>query len=225
VLPQLHFEGRVMLRFDCLVLAAGLLAAAAPAAAGVAVGVQGGVGFASLSGDVPANTSYARQAGAIAGGVFEFDITHDVRVSLQPRYARRGTQLRVATEDDTQRDSTTVEMDYVSVPILAKIKAGRTYVTSGVDLGFPTQVTLRDTGGETDASDLVADFDLGVEFGFGVEFALQRSIVNVELRYVQSLLDLADFESSTATGSLPVRFRSTAFELLVGVMLPFGGSR
>jgi hypothetical protein len=71
----------------------------------------------------------------------------------------------------------------------------------------------------------VSDFDLGVEFGFGVEFALQRSIVNVELRYVQSLLDLADFDSSTASGSLPVRFRSTAFELLVGVMLPFGGSR
>lgn len=214
-----------MLRFFCFVLGAAMLAAAVPVAAGVGVGVQGGVGFTSLSGDAPANTSYARQAGAIAGVVFEFEVAHDVRVSVQPRYARRGTQLQVAARDDTQRDSTTVEMDYVSVPILAKIMAGRTYVTSGVDLGFPTQVTLRDAGGETDGSDLVRDFDLGVEFGFGVEFALQRSIVNVEIRYVQSLLDLADFETGTASGALPVRFRSTAFELLLGVMLPLGGSR
>ncbi len=200
---------------------------ASPADAGVSIGVQGGVSFSDLSGDAPANTSYGKSAGAVAGGILELDVAREVRLSLQPRFVQRGTRILVAQDDGTSLDSVQVRLDYLSVPILAKIMAGsrRTFVTGGFDLGFPLQVTLDDGVQEQDAGHLVRDFDLAVEVGFGVVFPVHRSSLNLELRYTQSLLNVADFEKEESGGALPVRFRSTSVELVVGFLLPLGGTR
>ena len=76
---------------------------------------------------------------------------------------------------------------------------------------------------ETDLSQVLNDVDLSVIFGVGWMIPVGRPAVTIELRYNQSLSNL----NSTATipGNLPARFRSSGFQLLVGVLLPLGGGR
>lgn len=73
-----------------------------------------------------------------------------------------------------------------------------------------------------DVKDALTDFDLAVIFGVGRMFPVGRPRITAEIRYSQSLFNLA----GDATGQdLPVRFRASGFQLLAGVLLPLGGRR
>lgn len=210
-------------------IVAAVLASVGPsaAAAQVSVGAVLGVSRTGLSGDKPDNTSFSTRTGPIAGLVLEIPVAKDVAIVFQPGYRQSGTNIgfQVPAQEEPV-DSLSARLDYFSLPILLKVitNGGRWYVTSGVDLGFLTSATLSTVSGaqENDIKDTLTDFDLAVIFGVGRMFPVGRPRITAEIRYSQSLLNLA----GDSTGQdLPARFRASGFQLLAGVLLPLGGRR
>jgi hypothetical protein len=193
----------------------------------VSIGAVLGVSRTGLSGDKPNKTSYSTRAGPIAGLVLEIPVAKNVAIVFQPGYRQSGANIAFDVPGQEEPvDSLSLRLDYVSLPILLKVitDGGRWYVTSGVDLGWLTSATLSTVSGsqETDVKDALNDFDLAVIFGVGRMFPVGRPRITAEIRYSQSLANLA----GDSTGQdLPARFRASGFQLLAGVLLPLGGQR
>jgi len=210
-----------------IVTAALMSAGANAAAAQISVGAVLGVNRTGLSGDKPDGTSFSTSAGPIAGLILEIPVAKGVAIVLQPGYRQSGANIGFQVPDQEEPvDSLRFRMDYFSIPILLKVitDGGRWYVTSGVDLGLLTSATLSTVSGsqEMDVKDALTDVDLAVIFGVGRMFPVGRPRITAEIRYSQSLFNLAG--DSTAQ-DLPVRFRASGFQLLAGVLLPLGGRR
>lgn len=195
-------------------------------AAAQTLGVVGGLNLSSIKGDAPEQVKWGGKTGLILGLVGEFRLAQDVHLLLQPTLTTRGSSLGVTVEGQEEPvDSGSVSLDYLTLPVLVKVMAGngRTFVTSGLDFGILTGATLEKGDNEEDVKDRVEDFDVAVNFGFGGVVFSGRPNVSLELRYSQSLLNLAN--STTTEEALPVRFRSSGFQLIAGVLLPLGGAR
>lgn len=210
-----------------IVTAALVSAGTSAAVAQISVGAVLGVNRTGLSGDKPDNTSYSTSAGLIAGLVLEIPVAKSVAIVFQPGYRQSGANIGFQVPDqDEPVDSLSLRLDYFSLPILLKVitDGGRWYVTSGVDLGLLTSATLSTVSGsqEMDVKDALSDVDLAVIFGVGRMFPVGRPRITAEIRYSQSLFNLA----GDSTGQdLPARFRASGFQLLAGVLLPLGGQR
>ena len=199
-----------------------------PAMAQPTFGFWGGLNRASLRGDAPENASYGTRLGLSAGVVGEFNLTKDVKLSLQPAYFQRGSTIAFEVPDeDVPRDSLQVKLDYYSLPVLLKVVSGngKTYVTSGFDFGILSQAELSNLNKDEPAQDiqrLFQDFDVAVNFGFGVMLPLGSPLLNLELRYSQSLNNLSKSEENPEASALPERFRSAGLQLMAGLLWPLG---
>jgi hypothetical protein len=211
-----------MMRHVTLVLFL-LTLVAAQASADGAIGIYGGLNNAKLSGDTPPNTSYGGKTGLVFGVMGEFRIAKDVMLGLHPMYIQKGATptIKPVTEDGDPIEND-LSMDYVSLPVLVKIESGNgvTYVTGGLDLAFLMDASLTTSQGESDVQDLLQDIDLSMVFGFGAKIPLGAPLLTLEFRYAQSLLNVADM--AVGQQDLPVRFRSSGFQLLAGLILPLG---
>lgn len=210
-----------------IVVAATLLVALAapPALAGGAIGILGGINRANLSGDTPPHTSYNTRTGLALGVVGEVGLATDVLLQLTPMYVERGTKLERAS-DSAEGDSEIhdLALDYFSLPVLIKLLLGNgvTYVCGGLDLAFLLNAEIAEDGNNTDVSRVVQDTDLGAVFAFGVQFDLGAPQLALEARYTQSILNVAAGDAGEDESDVPVRFRSTGLQLLVGLLLPLG---
>ena len=213
-------------RLRILALAA-LLAGLAPGAVDAqAIGVITGLNLGSIKGDAPDNVKWGGKTGFVLGVAGQLRLADDVDLLVQPTLTNRGGSLGVEVEGmEEPVDSGALALSYFTVPVLIKVHAGhrRTFVTSGLDFGFLTSATLEEGTDETDVKDRLENFDVAVNFGFGGVVFTGKPHVTLELRYSQSLLNLAN--ESTLQDALPVRFRSSGFQLLAGVLLPLGGAR
>jgi len=190
------------------------------------LGVQGGVNMSGLNGDRPSNVSFGKRTGAIVGAVGELRIAEDVWLSVQPMFMQRGTTSQIAVPGEPEKqDGPTAEFDYLGVPLLVKIVAnnGRTYVTGGINLGFLLDAKLVAQDATEDMKDQLNAFDVAADIGFGLMVPIGRPILAFELRYEQSVLNLADAGREEGDDFLPVRFRSSGFQLLAGIQWPLGG--
>jgi len=211
-----------MMRHITLVLLF-LTLVAAQASADGAIGIYGGLNNAKLSGDTPSNTSYGGKTGLVFGVMGEFRIAKDVMLGLHPMYIQKGATPTIAPiTDDGDPIENDLSMDYFSLPVLVKIESGNgvTYVTGGLDLAFLMDASLTTPLGESDVKDLLQDIDLSMVFGFGAKIPLGAPLLTLEFRYNQSLLNVADMELGQQ--DLPVRFRSSGFQFLAGLILPLG---
>jgi len=177
-----------------------------------------------LSGDVPDAGAYTSKTGFSVGLVGEYALTDDIRLSLQPSYARRGTGVAFDVNAEELRDSLDLALDYVSVPILARflVPGSIWFVNGGLDLGFLLKASLENTPANrtTDVKHYVTSVDLAMLFGVGAAFDLRPVSLSLELRYTQSLLNAgASDDLATQVGMTP-RFRCSGFQFLVGALLP-----
>jgi hypothetical protein len=190
-----------------------------------AVGFFGGLNMGNLSGDSLPNTSYKGRTGLVVGVMGEFRIAKDVMLGLHPMYVQKGSTPTISpvTEDGDPIEND-LRLDYLSVPVLAKIESGNgvTYVTGGLDLAFLMDASLTTSQGESDVKDLLQDIDLSMVFGFGAKIPLGAPLLTLEFRYTQSLLNVADIQGGEYKRGLPVRFRSSGFQLLAGLVFPLG---
>ena len=201
------------------------IAGSAPAQTNL--GVVLGVSSSSLSGDTPSNGTYTKKSSPIVGLSAEFGIGDGLYLIMQPQYLTRGTGVAFAVEDQEEpRDSLTLSLSYVSVPMGLKVVSGsgRYYVSSVLDLGILTSATLDNGSSEEDVKGDVEPLDLAVGLGVGGQFSIGRRPMTIELRYSQSLLNLPSEASQVgAGGAFPTRFRVSGLQLVAGLYFGLGG--
>jgi hypothetical protein len=191
------------------------------------LGALGGLNSTKLSGDIPSKTSYTSHKGLILGAVIDRRLTEDAWLSFQPRYQQNGTKSEVAVEGSS--DTTPgpeILLDYVSLPVLLRIYANnqKTYVVGGFNVGYLIRGDFIDVDGTiTDYKDLFRSTELSMDFGFGVMLPYRGTLVNIELRYEQGLLNLASNNEDGEDSNLPTRLRQSGLEFLVGVQWSLGG--
>jgi hypothetical protein len=204
-----------------------LLLVPGTAAAEGAIGFFGGLNRSNLSGDALPKTSYTPRLGAAAGALGEFNLTEDVRLSFQPMFIQRGSGIAFSVPNQKEeRDSLDLRLNYITLPVLVKIISGneKTYATGGLNLGYLVSAEITGGGEDQDMSDALNRIDLAADFGFGVMLPIGSPLLTMELRYEQSMLNIANPEADSSGDVLPVRFRSTNFVFLVGLLFPLGGS-
>ena len=206
-------------RLFVLVLAAALLAGAAPARA-ASIGAQLGVDRSGVAGDTPPNSQYVDEYGLVAGLQGEIGFAHDLLLSLQPSFVQKRSSVQTATTrsgDPIERD---LAFDYISVPLLVKFAkaGGRTYIVGGASVDFLSAATL--AGYDVKSAYNSTAFD--AVLGFGVAFPMGHARLTTELRLVQGLSNMNSGGIADATGALAPRLHSSGLELIVGSLLPVG---
>lgn len=208
-----------------LILAGG----ASDASADWFLGIQGGANLTSLNGDTPPKTKYHPRTGLVLGAVLDWRLKRDIFLSFQPTYQQRGATSEVAVpgqEDPVPGD--TLEMDYLVLPVLARIVSDnrRTFAVGGVSVGYLLDGDLvTPERRRTSAEDIVREFDLAAVIGFGALIPVRKTVLSLEVRYEQSILNLAERSAEGDETDFPVRFRVSGFQFLAGLQWSLGGRK
>ena len=188
------------------------------------IGATGGLMSSSISGDAPEDASYSGKIGFSGGLISDFTITEDIILSIQPRYLQKGTSVAYDVGEYELRDSLTATLDYISLPIMLKINSlnKRIFFSSGLDFGYLMNSTVENIvdGSTQDVSNLFKTFDISATLGFGVNIPIGAPIISLELRYMQSLLNLSDISSDESGTTFPYRFRTSGFQFLTSILFP-----
>ena len=194
----------------------------------VRIGAVGGFNLSKLAGDGPDNASYGRRSGFSAGIAGEVHIKDDVVLSLQPSYAQRGTKVSFELDGEAQ-DSLQVRLEYVDVTALVKIlpDRGPAYFTSGLTVGFLNSAVVEVVDGDAAGKDIHESFasvDVAVVIGVGARITIHPGELNFELRYSQSLGNIANSDTDPFSAGLPPRVRSSGIQLAAMWLFQVGGS-
>lgn len=214
-----------MRRILILAVVLGLWASSATAAEW-RLGLQGGVNNTSLNGDTPSGVKIGKRTGMQAGAIGEFRLNDEVWLSFQPMYQQAGTTTSFRPEGESEDvDGPTLELNYFAIPILARISSsnGRTYVMGGLNPAFLMDAKLQDGDTSEDLSSEFSDFSLAADIAFGYVVPIRRTLLTLEIRYEQSILNLAADGREEGEDVLPERFRSSGFQFMAGLLWPLGG--
>lgn len=188
------------------------------------IGATGGLSRMSLSGDTPDDASYTAKTGFSAGLIGEYALTADIHLSLQPSYVSRGTGIAYDVGKGDPRDSLSLRLNYLSVPLMARFLSagGSWFVNGGFDFSFLLNASLEDvnTGGTKDVTSALNGFDLMMLVGAGGIVNADPVRITLELRYSQGLANVGTGEQLSTAYGIPTRFRYSGFQLIAGVMLP-----
>ena len=109
-------------------------------AQGVSAGVKGGLSIVTLSGDLFEFDSRNR---VHAGGVVSVDLTQTFSIQIEGLFSQKGSDF----VDPMEFGVTRLELEYVEIPILAKVKIATgsvsPYVFAGPAIAFETSCTIR----------------------------------------------------------------------------------
>ena len=184
-----------MTRVCSLLCGAVLLCASPVSAQGFGVGVKGGVNIANqeVKGDA-GGPSLDPRYGMVAGGFVALPLLPWVGLQAEGLYGRKGSKL------DFQGVSSSIDLDYVEIPVLVKVRfARRYYAAGGPSMAFAvrakTRTSFAGSAQELDVMDFINRFDFGVAMGGGVEFG--RLVVDG--RYTLGLTDIDKDKTDTVT--------------------------
>ena len=169
-------------------------------------GIKGGVNIANISfDDFDDNDS---RTGFTIGAVLDVGFPM-VPVGLETGlyYSQKGTTFNMSEtiEGMTLTADATMKLDYLQIPVLAKINFGppgpfSPHFVAGPYAGFilnaETEMSFMGETVTEDISDDVESMDFGLIFGLGADFNLMVSKINVQARYSLGLADVFDGESS-----------------------------
>jgi hypothetical protein len=194
------------------------------AVAQVHIGIMGGVNHFSLSGDVPENGIYQSSSGLAFNLIGEIEITHDVKLSIQPGFTQKGVKIAyelVGVQEPY--DSVDVRIDYLTIPLLMKVSAWneRLYVMSGLEFAFPLNGLFSTSSEETDIGDQLKTPDIAVNFGVGYLFPMENSSLFLEMRYSQSIGTAVKKGTYAMDSSLEPRLWNNGFNFFFGYLYHF----
>lgn len=159
-------------------------------------GVKGGVNIANLSSDDDLDS----RTGIHAGLVLDFSLPLlPIGVESGIYYTQKGAEF---TEEGI---TVTGKLDYIEVPVLAKISLGppgpfSPHVVVGPYAAFNTKAEFEASSGSAslseDFSDQTSDLDFGAIAGVGADFNLGLTKLNVSARYSYGFSNIndSDFE-------------------------------
>jgi hypothetical protein len=138
----------------------------------VNAGVQAGLSMSRESPDLPGQT-ITRGAGLLAGGWVQVQPWVPVGIQVEVVYAQKHMHLTSSSD---------LKLDYLEVPILAKLKLFKSiYMLEGIAFGFPVSAKLSPaSGSDTDVKDAITSPDIGMVIAGGIPIARK---VSVEFRY------------------------------------------
>ena len=161
----------------------------------LAIGLKGGLNFASLNTNSSVKANYGNRTGYHAGAYVMFKFT---KVAIQPEiiFSKQGQTFTFNQKDYNSN------YDYINIPIMVKFYlAGGFNLQAGPQFGFlaSSKGYLKDAAGNVstgqDLKNFVksSDVSVGVGFGWDLPFGL-----NVGARYNIGLSDINKYTGSTA---------------------------
>lgn len=183
-----------------LALAASIVVlAAAPARAQwLNLGAKGGVDFATqrISGGTGSGPGPTQRIGFVAGVFETLPLISWIDVQAEGLYTVRGSKVTFGSL------TTTEEIDYLDVPVLARVKTGvgkwKLYGAGGPSTAFKlrarTRTSFSGSTQEIDIGNQVETIDFGVSMGGGVE----RGRLVIDARYTLGISDI-DKDKTDAT--------------------------
>ena len=156
-------------------------------------GFKGGYNYSSFNGDVAKDNTLKGLSGFYVGALLELPLG-DV-ISLQPEviYSRQGAVWE--QKDISGEFKKDLKLDYLNIPVMAKVNLGPLFLQGGVQFGFlvgkPEVSYTRGAQRVTEKvdKDAYASFDFGVGAGLGVNLSQHFF---VEARYTHSLTNALD---------------------------------
>lgn len=156
-------------------------------------GFKGGYNYSSFNGDVAKDNTLKGLSGFYVGALLELPLG-DV-ISLQPEviYSRQGAAWE--QKDIFGEFKKDLKLDYLNIPVMAKVNLGPLFLQGGVQFGFlvgkPEVSYTRGAQRVTEKvdKDAYAAFDFGVGAGLGVNLSQHFF---VEARYTHSLTNALD---------------------------------
>lgn len=180
---------RIVLTTASLFAALAVYAPPSASAQDVSGGIYVGVSLASLvNEDAPSE----RRVGTRLGGFLDLDVTSLLGARLEGVYVMKGVK---SVDSDV-----TVALDYVEIPLLARISlpgsVAPTLVT-GPAFGVKVGAQLQGPFDSFDYGDGVRAFDFGWTIGGGIATAVADRDLLVDVRYTRGLRPVFDFGDPT----------------------------
>jgi outer membrane protein with beta-barrel domain len=201
----------------------------------IAIGPKVGVNIATWGGD---DTEDLEGLGSVIG--LQFGAAAEIAVNemfaIQPEllFFQKGFSVEFEEDilEETLKSETTAKLNYLEIPILAKIMFGaeegpKFFATVGPSFGFglggeiESKVTF---GGETETDtedidfeeDMITKLDIGVSVGAGAQFPVGPGNLFVDVRYLLGLNSTDDSEDNSDV-------KNRGIGISAGFLFPIGG--
>ena len=187
-------------------------------------GVKAGYNYSTLSGETSSISTIEGLSGFYIGGLVELPISNVLSIQPELIFSRQGVDLRQGLKNLSIRtDTSEIRLDYLNIPVMAKVNLGPIFLEGGVQFGFLVSkpkvdsyianVYLRNLLDK----DSYNFFDFGVGAGLGVKL---NQHFFVETRYTYSLTNVFDpndkhFKSSLISDG--DNFKNSVFSIGLGM--------
>ena len=187
-------------------------------------GVKAGYNYSTLSGETSSISTIEGLSGFYIGGLVELPISNVLSIQPELIFSRQGVDLRQGLKNLSIRtDTSEIRLDYLNIPIMAKVNLGPIFLEGGVQFGFLVNkpkvdsyianVYLRNLLDK----DSYNSFDFGVGAGLGVKL---NQHFFVETRYTYSLTNVFDSNDKHFKSSLISdgdNFKNSVFSIGLGM--------
>ena len=187
-------------------------------------GVKAGYNYSTLSGETSSISTIEGLSGFYIGGLVELPISNMLSIQPELIFSRQEVDLRQGLKNLSIRtDTSEIRLDYLNIPVMAKVNLGPIFLEGGVQFGFLVNkpkvdsyianVYLRNLLDK----DSYNSFDFGVGAGLGVKL---NQHFFVETRYTYSLTNVFDpndkhFKSSLISDG--DNFKNSVFSIGLGM--------
>jgi len=194
------------------------MATAVSAQVQLAIGLKGGLNFASLNTNSSVKANYGNRTGYHAGAYVMFKFS---KVAIQPEliFSKQGQTYTVNSKNYNSN------YDYINIPIIVKFYiAGGFNLQAGPQFGFlaSSKGYVRDAAGNIstgqDLKNFVKSSDVSVGVGFGWDLPFG---VNIGARYNIGLSDINKDSGSTSTTQTSSLGTSTAKNQVIQVSVGY----
>ena len=187
-------------------------------------GVKAGYNYSTLSGETSSISTIEGLSGFYIGGLVELPISNMLSIQPELIFSRQGVDLRQGLKNLSIRtDTSEIRLDYLNIPIMAKVNLCPIFLEGGVQFGFLVNkhkvdsyianVYLRNLLDK----DSYNSFDFGVGAGLGVKL---NQHFFVETRYTYSLTNVFDSNDKHFKSSLISdgdNFKNSVFSIGLGM--------
>jgi hypothetical protein len=208
--------GGIMKKYYYLILVLAVLFCASTVMGQIQLGVVAGVNMANISvTDGPEDLSFKTRMGFAAGAVACIGINEMIAIQVEPTYMQKGAKV----EEDGE-ELGTEKLDYVDIPILAKVSFGQAnakpYILAGPALGILLSAKEESTDGESvDVKDNYKSIDFGINFGAGVGLLMGKNTLFLEGQYGLGLANILDVSDT--------KIKNKGIQIKAGITFPIGG--
>ncbi|HLF33400.1 MAG TPA: porin family protein [Cyclobacteriaceae bacterium] len=167
-----------------------------------AIGAKGGLNFANIGGtDTDNATKLAGHLGAYADAYFQESLRFQIELMLSGQGHAPKTDLAAR-----------LKLLYLNIPLIVRFYPVNNFsLHAGPQLGFLLNAKAEYQDITYDIKDSFKGIDLGAALGAGYDFNLAGRDINVTLRYIHGLINIADDPTNK-------RF-NRVFQLALGIMI------